>query len=175
MAKTIEMIGREFGLLTVIAEAERNSWGQRTWICKCKCGNTTAPIVSSNLKHTKSCGCWRAERTKKEKIALSHSKSNTRLYFIWQGIKQRCNRVGHTQYANYGGRGISVCEEWQSDFQTFYNWAMANGYDENAEFGKCTLDRIDVNGNYEPSNCRWVDMKTQQNNRRNNKHRKEVY
>ena len=92
----------------------------------------------------------------------THHATKTRLYKIWDGMRDRCRRVTHTQYKNYGGRGISVCDEWQ-DFSTFYQWAMDNGYDD-----MLTLDRINSNGNYEPGNCRWATMKQQAANKRNN-------
>lgn len=92
-----------------------------------------------------------------------HGHSRTRLYAVWSGMKSRCNNKNNAGYHLYGGRGISVCKEWESDYMCFYTWALKNGY-----FQGLTLDRIDVNGNYEPSNCRWVDIKTQNRNRRNN-------
>lgn len=88
-----------------------------------------------------------------------HGLKNTRLYRIWNGIKSRCFIPSHSKYEYYGGRGITVCPEWKDDFKAFYDWAMSNGYQDNL-----TIDRIDCNGNYEPSNCRWVTMKVQQNN-----------
>lgn len=91
---------------------------------------------------------------------------NHRLYGIWRSMLSRCYRASHVEYSSYGGRGITVCEEWLS-YDNFYEWAMANGYDETAERGLCTLDRIDVNSNYLPKNCRFVDMKTQQRNKQN--------
>lgn len=96
---------------------------------------------------------------------LKHGKTNTRLYNTWQRMKQRCYNPNKQHYEDYGGRGIEVCKEWLHDFQAFYDWSMTHGYDDTL-----TIDRIDVDGNYEPSNCRWVDMKTQCRNRRNTKY-----
>ena len=93
----------------------------------------------------------------------THNKSNERVYRIWKSMKKRCENPNYKWYANYGGRGIRVCDEWQK-FEPFYEWATSNGYAENL-----TIDRIDVNGNYEPNNCRWVDMTTQSNNKRTNR------
>ena len=80
-------------------------------------------------------------------------------------MKNRCYCVSHRNYTSYGGRGITVCEEWLHDFRAFYDWAMANGYDENAPYMKCTIDRIDNDKGYSPDNCRWVDIKAQRHNR----------
>lgn len=126
-----------------------------SWICKCDCGNLTEPISGNNLKkgHVKSCGC----------LYRKHGMTGTRLYSIWKGIKTRCYNKNHIHYENYGGRGITVCNDWKDDFRAFADWAIANGYSS-----ELTIDRIDPNGNYEPSNCKWSAVKEQQNNKRNN-------
>lgn len=166
MPKALDLTGERYGNLTVIKRVANSTNGHSNWLCRCDCGNYTV-VHSGHLREkngTKTCGCLlkkAGERTYK------HGKRNTRLYCIWAGIKERVLNTQNENYPLYGGRGITICQEWLGDFQAFYDWSMANGYDENAKRVECTLDRIDVNGNYEPSNCRWVDMKKQSRNRRN--------
>lgn len=100
---------------------------------------------------------------------------HSRLYSIWSAMKNRCYNPKKQGYKYYGGRGIEVCEEWKDDFSSFANWALQNGYDENAEPYKCTLDRKDYNKNYSPENCRWVDMQIQNQNKRKFKGAKYEY
>jgi hypothetical protein len=98
-----------------------------------------------------------------------HNMTDTRLYNVWNNIKRRCYTKTNPSYKYYGGCGVKMCEEWRKSFKSFYEWALNNGYNENAPKGECTIDRIDCKGNYEPSNCRWVSMKEQNLNRSANK------
>lgn len=159
--KKINLLGQNFGNLSVISEYSKPNSKRKYWLCKCECGNTTI-VNTTDLKngHTKSCGCLKNKNNNK---TTRKSVKNNRLYNIWRGMKKRCYLPTNKDYKNYGGRGISVCDEWKNNFLAFYDWSIANSYSDTL-----TIDRIDTNGNYEPSNCRWVDIKTQERNRRNN-------
>lgn len=155
-----DLTGRKYGLLTVKGMVGVIN-SRRIWHCVCECGNHKNIREDSLKKYTKSCGCQIQAKAKEKGRGVTHGKSHTRLYSIWAGMKARCYNPHDTGYKYYGGRGIKVCAEWFDGFEAFYEWAMQNGYTDDL-----TLDRIEVNGNYEPSNCRWTTRKIQRLNQR---------
>ncbi len=165
MANLIDLTGQRFGKLTVLRRAENyvrpNGHKESTWVCCCECGNEIT-ITRTNLKRARSCGCSKGKYISDSKI--THGMSNSRLYRIWQNMKNRCYNPNVDRYDRYGGRGITVCEKWRDSFEAFYKWAIDNGYSD-----ELSIDRKDVNGNYTPDNCRWISMDKQADNKSNSR------
>lgn len=147
--------GNKYGLLTAIQFVEIRK-GRAYWLCQCECGKEVIKMAKL-LKngHTTTCGDISHHTI--------HGQSHTRLYSIWQDMKNRCNNPNLANFDRYGGRGIKVCDEWMKSFESFRDWALNNGYSDDL-----TIDRIEVDGDYEPYNCRWATKQEQGNNRSSN-------
>lgn len=163
-------IGDTYGRLTVLERApdhiQPSGFHKPVWKCQCSCANHTILLVTSNRLldkncPTRSCGCLQRERA--SEVNKTHGETETRLYRIHCAMKQRCLNPNNKYYCNYGGRGIKICKEWLV-YENFRDWAISNGYDDSL-----SIDRIDVNGNYEPLNCKWSTFIEQCNNMRTNK------
>lgn len=160
-----DLTGQRFGRLTVIRRVEDyiSPKGQRKprWLCLCDCSkNVTVDGCHLRNGAIQSCGCYN-DALKRSRA--KHGLRKKRLYNIWCGIKSRCYYEKNNRYSSYGGRGIKMCDEWKNDFSLFANWALKNGYNDTL-----SIDRIDVNGDYEPNNCRWATNKVQSENRTDN-------
>lgn len=163
------LVGMRFGRLVVESRAEdkvqKSGYREVMWSCICDCGNSKVVRGKSLTSGvTSSCGCLAKERV--ASMASKHHGFGTRLYAVWNSMRQRCNNPNNAAYHNYGGRGISICEEW-GDFASFRDWSYQSGYNDSLPKGECTLDRIDVDRDYSPDNCRWISMKDQCLNKRN--------
>lgn len=164
MAIAADLIGKRFGKLTVLRRGENSRKNAVQWVCRCDCGRETLVTTNSLTSgNTKSCGCYRGHHRKHG--AYCGGKVE-RLYRVWLNMKNRCGNPNAFGYAYYGGRGITVCEEWANDYDAFRKWSLENGYDPNAKFGECTIDRADNDKGYCPENCAWISMKKQCDNRR---------
>lgn len=161
-------IGKKKDFLEIIDVKQHGRKGRV--VVKCKCGNTKEMMLSRfNNPSIHSCGCV-GTPSGEESPYYQHGMSRKRIYGVHRDMLSRCYNQEDISYKHYGAKGVTICDEWLGEHgvENFAKWAYENGYDEDAKRGKCTLDRIDVNGNYEPSNCRWVDMKIQSNNKSNN-------
>jgi len=164
MSRIIDLKGKRVGRLMVLRRGENTAQGQPQWHCICDCGCFT--LVRGDLlrnEKTKSCGCLKAEMLKSG-MFKTHGASKSRLYSVWQTMKKRVFDKNRKDYKHYGGRGIKICDEWVNSFDSFYGWAISSGYSP-----ELTIDRISNDEDYSPNNCRWVDMSTQANNKRNNR------
>lgn len=161
MAVVKRLEGKRFGRLVAVEEVGRTNNGNAKWLCKCDCGGQK--IVASyalRVGRTQSCGCIKAEQSYAQG---THHETGSPIYKLWAGVKNRCYNPNDHKYPQYGGRGITVCDEWKNSYESFRDWCRDNGYEKGL-----TIDRADVNGNYCPQNCRFTTQKVQQNNRTNN-------
>lgn len=158
MAKFKDLSGMRFGKLVVLEQAERSATGRIRWNCKCDCGNEhivhTCHLNSGSITD---CGCEKSKRTTERN--LIHGDSRARLYNIWIKMRDRCSNPKNQDWELYGGKGVTVCDEWNTSYESFRTWSYENGYDDSK-----TIDRISSDGNYCPENCRWTTSKVQANN-----------
>lgn len=159
-------IGDKVGKLTILDTIKREDLKYKYYyLCKCDCGTIKEIRYDGLGRSTFSCGCLNIEKSTKRLVNATkkHGMSNTKLFAMWRDMRNRCYNEKVDRYENYGGRGIKVCDEWKDNFEPFMKWALANGYKDGL-----SIERIDVNGDYEPSNCKWIPVKQQARNKTTN-------
>ena len=164
--RMIDMTGETYGRLTVLGLSDKKPG--TNWVCQCTCGEKTIVLRGSLTRGlTSSCGCYKKEQVSKlgktSKRNTSHGETGTRLYRIWTTMKQRCNNPNNEKYSSYGDRNIKIYDEWSDSYEAFAEWARSNGYEDDL-----SIDRIDNDDDYKPSNCHWATPIQQGNNRRDN-------
>jgi hypothetical protein len=165
MGKLINLIGKRFGRLLVIKQGKKDKYGNIYWICECDCEKiieTSGGSIRGN--RTTSCGCYNKELLKNNNHGFKHGMRNSKEYSCWIDMKRRCHNINHSDYDIYGKRGILVCDRWLKSFENFYEDIGPRPLDDDY-----SIERIDVNGNYEPTNCKWASREDQIINRRTTK------
>lgn len=163
--KAVDITGERFGRLVAVRRVGKDARGNATWLCKCDCGGECVRAVSELRKRNNhSCGCRSKEHLHEmSRNNITHGMTGSRLLQCRSGMLSRCYREKDVHFNAYGRRGITVCEEWRTDAKTFVDWALSHGYRDDL-----TIERINVNGNYEPSNCTWIPMSEQYKNKQSN-------
>ena len=158
-----DLTGMKFGEWNVISRGHTDKSKKIHWLCECSCGNRSE-VSANSLLSGNSTKCIECSAKEKAKKCIKHGKSKDRIYNIYRGMKSRCLNKNNYSYSHYGERGIKVCDEWlgETGFKNFYDWAMNHGYSD-----ELSIDRINVDGNYDPNNCRWATKDEQQCNKTN--------